>query len=41
MQSVQLLEDFMKADAVSLLNDFIAKSAGTQFIIPVYQRNYT
>lgn len=31
----------MKADAVSLLEDFIRKSVGAQYVIPVYQRNYT
>ena len=31
----------MKADAVSFLEDFIRKSVGSQYVIPVYQRNYT
>ena len=31
----------MKADSKSLLNDFIAGTQGVQYIIPVYQRNYT
>ncbi len=30
----------MKAEAVSFLEDFIRKSVGAQYIIPVYQRNY-
>lgn len=30
----------MKAEAVSFLEDFIKKSVGAQYIIPVYQRNY-
>jgi len=31
----------MKADPVSLLSEFIQKSQGSQYVIPVYQRNYT
>lgn len=31
----------MKAEAESLLDDFIKKSLGNQYVIPVYQRNYT
>ena len=31
----------MKADAKSLLNEFIAATQGVQYVIPVYQRNYT
>lgn len=31
----------MEARAESLLEDFIKKSLGSQYIIPVYQRNYT
>lgn len=31
----------LKADAKSLLNEFIAATQGVQYVIPVYQRNYT
>lgn len=31
----------MKAEVESLLDDFIKKSLGNQYVIPVYQRNYT
>lgn len=31
----------MKADSKSLLNEFISSTQGVQFVIPVYQRNYT
>ena len=31
----------MKADAKKLLNEFIASTQGVQYVIPVYQRNYT
>lgn len=31
----------MKADVSSLLSDFLQKTPGTQYVIPVYQRNYT
>lgn len=31
----------MKAEAVGILEDFIRKSVGAQYVIPVYQRNYT
>ncbi|MDF2800401.1 MAG: hypothetical protein K0S61_304 [Anaerocolumna sp.] len=31
----------MKADAVSFLENFIRQSVGAQYVIPVYQRNYT
>lgn len=32
---------FMKSDVSSLLSDFLQKTPGTQYVIPVYQRNYT
>jgi len=31
----------MEAFAKKLLNEFIASTQGVQYVIPVYQRNYT
>lgn len=31
----------MKADSMSLFEEFIKGATGSQFVIPVYQRNYT
>ena len=31
----------MKADPLSLFEEFIKGAVGSQYVIPVYQRNYT